>query len=335
MILSHPNGCVKTTRLNKPLLKARWVLTELKRASNREGRFELNVPIIAKKLQYSCATIYKRINDLKRWGEIELVQQRTGRGNHSLYKISNWKPSTLINPKDVKTKTPINARARIGVSNQKADPPSRHEIDALLRKLGELVKFGRLGSARRLAMKAIRWNAWRNGLNHEQQRLICSALGKKLWAKSLADLVAFTCEALNEMERGRWAETLGKCMRRKFKTRWGLVALLARCITPSGALIDPPMETHRANRLQRRVQGLSAWLEERVAEFKAKTVCAACGVSHSVRAFEEGVEANGKLSCFGWARMKIGELEETLWEIKKQTEARELEVRWAEVHGAL
>lgn len=62
----------------------------LYRDSNVDGHIELRADDVAEETGYSRKTVYKVINFLQRVRLLFLIEPRTGRGHHSLYRL-NWK----------------------------------------------------------------------------------------------------------------------------------------------------------------------------------------------------------------------------------------------------
>ena len=83
--ITLPDVVQKQTRASyKSIFLALFQLSEL------NGEFELNALALSKSIGYSRKTIYQAIDFLKRVNLLKLVEQRTGRGNHSTYYL-NWR----------------------------------------------------------------------------------------------------------------------------------------------------------------------------------------------------------------------------------------------------
>lgn len=83
-----PNVIEKQTRVSY-----RTLFTLLFETSNRKGYFELNAKELAAQCGFSRKTIYEALAFLKRVNLVKLIEERTGRGHHSLYKL-NWRKFT-------------------------------------------------------------------------------------------------------------------------------------------------------------------------------------------------------------------------------------------------
>ena len=101
------------------------VFLTLYQLSDRDSEFSLNASDLSHKVGYSRKTIYEAIAFLKRVNLLQVVEIRTGRGNHSRYQL-NWRkpelaPQTSDSPANrirpaVKKSTAVN-------SAQKCHPP--------------------------------------------------------------------------------------------------------------------------------------------------------------------------------------------------------------------
>jgi len=96
-----PNVVLKQTRISY-----KTVFAVLYKLSDNEGYINVDSRVLQKHTSYSRKTIYQAIAFLKRVNLLELIEYRTGRGQHSTYKL-NWfktKPKQKVSPlKSIRT----------------------------------------------------------------------------------------------------------------------------------------------------------------------------------------------------------------------------------------
>jgi hypothetical protein len=179
--------------------------------SDREGFLELDASRLEELTGLSRKTIYKVISFLRRVNLLKLLEYRTGRGRHSLYRLNWRKPgSKKCHPLKYKKEYAINDRpCSIEKSNSKRTrnaPPSLEDVHKKLAKVEMLAKLGKERAARQLSMMCVRWVGWGYGLSPGEQKILCNAAGTLIWKMPIPRTVRLVKRLISIMAGGQWAK---------------------------------------------------------------------------------------------------------------------------------
>lgn len=130
-----PNVVLKQT---KP--SYRTIFTLLYEISNRKGYFDLNAKSLSEICGFSRKTIYEALAFLKRVNLVWLIEEKTGRGRHSLYKLNWRKIPVAVNPTDGQDSTTdgINSTGDLRTgqnSNNSAEKPVENSVSVNAKSL--------------------------------------------------------------------------------------------------------------------------------------------------------------------------------------------------------
>jgi len=323
------------------------VLTYLREISDSQGYFELNADAIAQRLAISRRSVYLALASLERRGLVARVQFRTGRGRHSLYQLRVAQKSK---PHEIDEKT-VNKKCAIfkirNINKTQSKDSSRCQGECQSPRVGrvkreptdyvglEAAKVVLVMGARfyRQAMEQIRLGleGWElpEGIRHALEGLI----GNRFDGMTLADareLVSKIWVLKSEIER---LARSGASPRQVCSFVAGRLAgkpdrAKREVLRRTAELIRESLDLEL---LERRIQGLKRFEAEREAEYRAGQICRRCGYRHSRIEYESGYKADGSLSCFGWARIRLEELHEAL----KIPERRRRELQCRHCGGSL
>ena len=328
---------------------AHQLLGHLRAICDSKGHFALDADQIAQHLGVSRRTVYLAIAALERQGLIAKVQFRTGRGRHSIYqlKIEQKSKPRQIDEKTVNKKCAISKIRNINKNKTHSKDSSRCQGECQSPRVGrvkreptdyqgpEAARVALILGSRfyRFVMRETRLSLERWELTEGIRHALEGLIGTRFDGMTLADareLVAKVWAMRREIEA---IARSGASPRRVCAFVAGRLAgkpdrAKREVLRRTAALIRESLDL---DMIARRIQGLKRFEAEREAEYLSGQVCRRCGYRHTWIEYETGRKADGSLSCFGWARIKLEELHEQA----KLTERRRRELHCRQCGGPL
>lgn len=186
-------GCVNSnpSKLPNVIQKQRSlsyhrIFCALYRHADEAGRLELRANAIVDETGYSRKTVYKVVNFLQRVNLLFLLEPRTGRGRHSLYRLNWKKPDTSgrLRPASKKCHPPYKSRRSQHRSPEAPAPPQpRWESDPERRCRYLTSGWCRLQKGQygyKRAAKLFRLSCWDLGLSRSMSETISGLLLQRL-----------------------------------------------------------------------------------------------------------------------------------------------------------
>jgi len=164
--------------LNQKSTANQRVFVYLFHLADEDGYVELDINNCSNSCGFSRTTVFKALRFLSRVNLLVKDSFNTGRGRHSTYRL-RWRRVAKF-PRKCKPIREFKKRKSINDLRVK-DRPTGHQISILTDGVRDRIRKGLDTSARRWALKTIRWSAWSEGLSIEEQRCVTQAAGKFIW----------------------------------------------------------------------------------------------------------------------------------------------------------